>query len=233
MRVHNRQIHSLAARRTGTIHCEDLTYGCDTHFGGRRLGGDPQGALRHPCPDPDLEVVATAGDGRIALAKISQMHPDVVTLAVEMPVMNGLETLAELRRLYPKLPIIMFSTLTESGAAATLDALSLSASDYTTNPGKYRQPGGAMEAVRVELIWIKACRKVSWSRTSTQSSVSSCRCDKNWRTTSRGSEPERWLVGRWSATPPLPGSWKGCPSTSQNPAIIAGAATSHRLLDRL
>jgi two-component system chemotaxis response regulator CheB len=68
--------------------------------------------------------VATAGDGRIALEKISQMHPDVVTLDVEMPVMNGLETLAELRRLYPKLPVIMFSTLTESGAAATPDALS-------------------------------------------------------------------------------------------------------------
>jgi two-component system, chemotaxis family, protein-glutamate methylesterase/glutaminase len=66
--------------------------------------------------DPDLEVVATASDGRIALEKISQMHPDVVTLDVEVPVMNGLETLAELRRLYPKLPVIMFSTLTERGA---------------------------------------------------------------------------------------------------------------------
>jgi two-component system chemotaxis response regulator CheB len=83
--------------------------------------------------DPDLEVVATAGDGRIALAKISQMHPDVVTLAVEMPVMNGLETPAELRRLYPKLPVIMFSTLTESGAAATLDALSLGAQSVAPN----------------------------------------------------------------------------------------------------
>ena len=66
--------------------------------------------------DPDLEVVATASDGRIALAKISQLHPDVVTLDIEMPVMNGLETLAELRKLYPKLPVIMFSTLTERGA---------------------------------------------------------------------------------------------------------------------
>jgi two-component system chemotaxis response regulator CheB len=100
--------------------------------------------------DPDLEVVATASDGRIALEKISQMHPDVVTLDVEMPVMTGLETLAELRRLYPKLPVIMFSTLTERGAAATLDALSLVASDYATKPSNTGSPAVAMEAVRVE-----------------------------------------------------------------------------------
>jgi two-component system chemotaxis response regulator CheB len=102
--------------------------------------------------DPDLEVVATASDGRIALAKISQLHPDVVTLDVEMPVMNGLETLAELRKLYPKLPVIMFSTLTERGAAATLDALSLGASDYATKPSNTGSPLVAMEAIRVELI---------------------------------------------------------------------------------
>src|SRR5579863_731973 len=102
--------------------------------------------------DPDLEVVATASDGRIALAKISQLHPDVVTLDVEMPVMNGLETLAELRKLYPKLPVIMFSTLTERGASATLDALSLGASDYATKPSNIGSPAVAMEAVRAELI---------------------------------------------------------------------------------
>jgi DNA-binding response OmpR family regulator len=79
------------------------------------------------------------------------MHPDVVTLNVEMPVMNGLETLAELRRLYPKLPVIMFSTLTERGAAATLDALSLGASDYATKPSNTGSPAVAMEAVRVNL----------------------------------------------------------------------------------
>src|SRR5580700_8082809 len=102
--------------------------------------------------DPDLEVVATASDGRIALAKISQLHPDVVTLDVEMPVMNGLETLAELRKLYPKLPVIMFSTLTERGAAATLDALSLGASDYATKPTNTGSTAIALERIRIELI---------------------------------------------------------------------------------
>jgi len=79
--------------------------------------------------DPALEVVGTASDGRIALAKIPLLKPELITLDIEMPVMNGLEALAAVRKLYPKLPVIMFSTLTEHGAAATLDALSVGASD--------------------------------------------------------------------------------------------------------
>src|ERR1700675_4168681 len=83
--------------------------------------------------DPALEVVGTASDGRIALAKIPLLKPDLITLDIEMPVMDGLETLAAVRKLYPKLPVIMFSTLTERGAAATLDALTMETSDYATN----------------------------------------------------------------------------------------------------
>src|SRR3954467_608908 len=73
--------------------------------------------------DSTLEVVGTASDGRIALTKLSQLKPDLVTLDIEMPVMNGLETLAGIRKLHPKLPVIMFSTLTEHRAAATLDVI--------------------------------------------------------------------------------------------------------------
>jgi two-component system, chemotaxis family, protein-glutamate methylesterase/glutaminase len=102
--------------------------------------------------DRGLEVVGTASDGRLGLAKIAQLHPDLVTLDVEMPVMNGLETLAELRKLYPQLPVVMFSTLTEHGAAATLDALALGASDYATKPTNTGNLSGAVEAVRAELI---------------------------------------------------------------------------------
>ena len=102
--------------------------------------------------DPELEVVATAGDGRIALAKIPLLNPDLITLDIEMPVMDGLETLRAIRKLYPKLPVIMFSTLTERGAAATLDALSLGASDYVTKPSNTGSPAVAIERIRAELI---------------------------------------------------------------------------------
>lgn len=102
--------------------------------------------------DPQLEVVGSASDGRIALAKIDQLHPDLITLDVEMPVMNGLETLAQVRKLYPKMPVVMFSTLTEHGAAATLDALTLGASDYATKPSNTGSPEVAIAAIRSELI---------------------------------------------------------------------------------
>jgi len=77
--------------------------------------------------------------------------------------MNGLETLVELRKLYPKLPVIMFSTLTERGASATLDALSLGASDYATKPSNTGSPAIAIAAIRAELVpKIKAlCAKSS------------------------------------------------------------------------
>lgn len=102
--------------------------------------------------DRALEVVGTASDGRIALAKIPLLKPDLITLDIEMPVMDGLETLAAVRKLYPKLPVIMFSTLTEHGAEATLDALSLGASDYATKPSNTGSSAVAVECVRTELI---------------------------------------------------------------------------------
>jgi two-component system, chemotaxis family, protein-glutamate methylesterase/glutaminase len=84
--------------------------------------------------DPEVEVVGTASNGRLALARLDQLNPDVVTMDVEMPEMDGLTTLRELRKTRPRLPVIMFSTLTERGASATLDALALGANDYVTKP---------------------------------------------------------------------------------------------------
>jgi two-component system, chemotaxis family, protein-glutamate methylesterase/glutaminase len=84
--------------------------------------------------DPDLEVVGTASNGRLALAKLAALRPDIILLDIEMPVMNGLEAIPEIRKILPKTPIIMFSTLSESGAAATLDALALGATDYLAKP---------------------------------------------------------------------------------------------------
>lgn len=101
---------------------------------------------------PEIAVAGTASCGSIALARIPQLNPDVITLDIEMPGMNGLETLAEIRKLYPKLPVIMFSTLTERGASITLEALSLGASDYVTKPTNSENLAAAMEQVRRELV---------------------------------------------------------------------------------
>jgi two-component system, chemotaxis family, protein-glutamate methylesterase/glutaminase len=97
--------------------------------------------------DSSIEVAGTAPDGQVALTKISLVRPDLITLDVEMPVMSGLETLREIRKLYPKLPVIMFSTLTERGATTTLDALTLGASDYVTKPSNT----GGVEQTRARI----------------------------------------------------------------------------------
>src|SRR6516225_1937155 len=102
--------------------------------------------------DPELEVVGTAANGRIALAKLGQLSPDLVILDITMPEMDGLEALKELRKTYPKLPVIMFSSLTERGAEATLDALALGASDYFTKPNDVGGLDASLEVIREQLI---------------------------------------------------------------------------------
>jgi two-component system chemotaxis response regulator CheB len=102
--------------------------------------------------DPGIEVVGVAANGRIALAKIPHVNPDVVILDIEMPDMNGLETLAAIRKTYPNLPVIMFSTSTRTGATATLEALSLGASDYATKPSNLGSVEASNEHIREELI---------------------------------------------------------------------------------
>ncbi len=102
--------------------------------------------------DPALEVVGTAANGRIALQKLVQLSPDLVILDIEMPEMDGLATLRELRKTHPRLPVIMFSALTERGAAATLDALALGASDYFTKPTSVGGLDASLQVLREELI---------------------------------------------------------------------------------
>jgi two-component system chemotaxis response regulator CheB len=102
--------------------------------------------------DPEVRVVGTAANGHIALAKLDLLAPDVVTLDVEMPVMDGLTALREIRKTRPDIPVIMFSTLTERGASATLEALSLGASDYVTKPANVGSVLESVRAVREQLI---------------------------------------------------------------------------------
>ena len=101
---------------------------------------------------PEIEVVGTAPNGKIAIAKLPQLTPDVVTLDIEMPELDGLQTVLELRKTYPDLPVIMFSTLTQKGAESTLDALANGANDYVTKPSNVGSVQAAMQSVREELI---------------------------------------------------------------------------------
>lgn len=84
--------------------------------------------------DPDLTVVGTAVNGAVCLETIAATRPDLVLLDVEMPVMDGLTALREIRRRFGKLPVVMFSSLTERGAKATVDALLAGANDYVAKP---------------------------------------------------------------------------------------------------
>lgn len=96
--------------------------------------------------------VSTVGSAALALARISQSKPDVVTLDVEMPGTNGLELLDKIRALHPSLPIIMFSALTLRAGAITLEALAKGASDYVTKPSGMVDRQAAIEHVRRELV---------------------------------------------------------------------------------
>lgn len=102
--------------------------------------------------DPDIAVAGTASDGRLALQRIAQLNPDLITLDVEMPNMSGLQTIPEIRKLYPKLPIIMFSTLTARGASTTLDALALGASDYVAKPSNTGSLEVTMAKIKEDLL---------------------------------------------------------------------------------
>lgn len=101
---------------------------------------------------PDMEVAGVAVDGRAALEAFERLAPDLVVLDVEMPEMDGLAALPRLRALRPDLPVVMFSSKTELGAAAALEALALGASDFFAKPTGQGGMDGARRVVRSELI---------------------------------------------------------------------------------
>ncbi len=83
---------------------------------------------------PGVELAGVAHNGNIAISKIKSLKPDILTLDIEMPQMNGIEVLAELQKNYPKVGAIMLSTLTADGSAMTVRALQLGAFDFILKP---------------------------------------------------------------------------------------------------
>jgi len=103
--------------------------------------------------DPEIEVIGSAADPLEARALIKELNPDVITLDVEMPNMNGLEFLEKIMRLRP-MPVVMVSTLTQAGAEITLEALEMGAVDAV---GK---PGAGVTAAEAELQRLRARAEV-------------------------------------------------------------------------
>ena len=101
---------------------------------------------------PDITVAGTAANGLLAQAKIDQLKPDVVTMDIEMPQMDGITAVKQLRKRHPHLPVIMFSTLSDAGASATLEALAAGATDYVTKPSNIGSIAESIAAVRDQLV---------------------------------------------------------------------------------
>lgn len=110
--------------------------------------------------DPEIEVVGVAANGNIALAMVEQNTLDAITLDIEMPELDGLQTLRALRARGVRTPVIMFSTLTERGALATLDALAAGADDYAAKPSNV---GNVQESIfRISQEVIPKIKALCW-----------------------------------------------------------------------
>lgn len=119
----------------------------------RKVVGDILAAM------PDVEVVGTANNGKVALARIASLKPDLITLDVEMPVMNGLETLQEIQKSFPEVGVIMLSTLTKRGSEITMKALELGAFDFIAKPDADARQDNAQTLTGAILPRIKAFAK--------------------------------------------------------------------------
>lgn len=102
--------------------------------------------------EPAIEVVGSAADGRAALECVERLAPDLVTLDVEMPELDGLATLRELRLRRPLLPVVMFSSPGEQGARTTVAALLAGANDFVSKPSARRGVDDAVGEIGARLV---------------------------------------------------------------------------------
>jgi len=102
--------------------------------------------------DPEIEVIGTAANGRIALTMVEQLAPDLVTMDLEMPLMDGIETVRALRRRGDRLPVIIFTAVSAQDAKATFNALAAGATDFITKPSSMISADASLEDVARQLI---------------------------------------------------------------------------------
>ena len=102
--------------------------------------------------DLEIEIVAAAHHGAEAVEALAACRPDVVLLDSEMPVMDGVKAVVEIRKLNPQIPIIMLSPTTSSGAKATFDAIAAGANDQVAKPSQLGHVGGALKHIRDEVV---------------------------------------------------------------------------------
>jgi len=147
--------------------------------------------------DPTMVVIDTAQTGTEALEKISLQRPEVVTLDVEMPGLNGLETLRRIMREFP-LPVIMVSSLTQEGAEVTLEALDIGAFDYVPKQQSY----ASLDIVKIRddlVSKIRAAAEMAKRRPTARSALSAVRKSEargSWQVT-----PEIIAVGTSTGGP--------------------------------
>ena len=112
---------------------------------------------------PDIQVVATAHNGVFALKKIERYHPDIITLDLEMPEMDGISFLKERKKQGIDIPVIILSTLAQRGARITMEAIALGASDFIQKPsGSISQDIYTTKNQLIQLVRIYAKKKASF-----------------------------------------------------------------------
>ncbi|MCA9135913.1 MAG: chemotaxis response regulator protein-glutamate methylesterase [Planctomycetales bacterium] len=102
--------------------------------------------------EKSMEVVSEAKHGLDAIEKLDEAQPDIIVMDIEMPVMDGVEAVREIRKRNATLPVIMFSSLTSRGAEASLDAIAAGATDFATKPSGAGHIQQALEALRRDLV---------------------------------------------------------------------------------
>ena len=173
--------------------------------------------------DPEFEVVATLANGAQALTRLELVTVDAVVLDIEMPELDGVSTLRRIRAKWPSLPVIMCSTLTERGAAITVEALSAGATDYVTKPSATSSYAESLASIRDELVRkIRAVVVTARSSVRPQRTLSASPPPTRAAAPPRaGLRPDVLAIGTSTGGPnALLDLWRGLPRAFPTPVVL-------------